>query len=135
MLLSILTSCKKDDSNPVTADSGLIGTWVLTSVSGSTSQGPVTITPAQANMSMTIVFNSNKTCELTVVTNGQPTNETDTWSTSNGKVTFNSNGTSYVLPYTLTGSKADIDFSSLITSINSTGGVTVTSLIFEFTKQ
>jgi hypothetical protein len=138
LFLTVLTSCKKDDSNPVTADNGLVGTWVLTNISGTTtSQGAISIPPSQAGISMTIVFNSNKTCTITTVQQGQTTNETDNWSTSNGKITFTpvtGGGTAMVLPYTQTGNKVNVDFSSLISSITSPG-VTFTQLMFEFTKQ
>ena len=137
MFLLVLTSCKKDSSNPVTTgDSGLIGTWNLTSISGSTPQGAITIPPTTAGISMTMKFNSNNTTSMSMVQQGVTTNEDFKWSTSNGNVSLTPTigGTASILPYTLTGNKADVNFSSIIPGI-SYNGVTVTNLVFEFTKQ
>lgn len=137
MFLLVLTSCKKDSNNPVaTGDSGLIGTWNLSSISGSTPQGTITIPPTTAGISMTMIFNSNNTASMSMVQQGVTTNQDFKWSTTNGNVSLTPTigGTASILPYTLTGNKASVNFSSIIPGI-SYNGVTVTNLVFEFTKQ
>jgi len=135
LYLFILTSCNKSDSNPVTADSALDGTWVLSSISETTSQGLSTLTPSQANISMTIVFNSDKTCLITIVSDGQTSNGKEPWSTSNGNLKFTFGINTYTLPYTITVNKVDIDFSSLIPILTNTSDVTITKMVFEFARQ
>jgi hypothetical protein len=135
VFLSLLTSCKKDSSNPTAAgDSALVGTWMLTNITGTTQQGPETVSPADAGISMTLVFNNSNVMSLSMVQQGTPTNENFKWSTSNGNLSLTPTvgGSATILPYTVSGNKADVNFISLISTLN---GVSVTSLIFEFTKQ
>ena len=136
MLLSVLTSCNKDNSNPVITDNGLIGTWVLTNIRGTTPQGSVTISPDSAVISMTIIMNSDKTGSLSMIQQGQTTNQSFTWITLNGNIilTPTNGGIGIPLSYTKTGNKINVGFSNILPSI-SYHGVTVTSLILEFTKQ
>jgi hypothetical protein len=135
MLLSVLTSCN-NNSNPIITDSGLIGTWVLTNISGSTPQGSVTITPGLVSISMTMVLNSNKTASLSIVQPGQTINQNYTWTSLDGNIilTPTSGGILIVLPYTQTGNKINVNSSSILPSINYKG-VTITSVKLEFTKQ
>ena len=135
MFLSVLTSCN-NNSNPIITDSGLIGTWVLTSISGSTPQGSITITPGLASISMTMVFNSNKTASLSIVQSGQTINQSYTWTSLDGNIilTPTSGGILIVLPYTQAGNKITVNSSSIIPSIKY-NGVTITSVKLEFTKQ
>jgi len=134
VFLFFLTSCKKDSSPTEAGDSALVGTWDLTSIIGTTQQGPETISPTDAGISMTLVFNNNNVVSLSMVQNGTPTNENFKWSTSNGNLSLTPTvgGSATILPYTVSGNKADVNFISLISSLN---GVSVTSLIFEFTKK
>ena len=136
ILLFFLTSCNKDNSNPVITDGGLIGTWVLTNISGTTSQGSVTISPGLVGMSMTLVFNSDNTASLLSVQQGQSTTQSFTWITLNGTIVFTptTGGVIIVLPYTEVGNKINVGFTSILPSINY-NGVIITSLILEFTKQ
>jgi Lipocalin-like domain len=135
VFLSLLTSCKKDSSNPTAAgDSALVGTWVLTNITGTTQQGIETVSPANAGISMTLVFNNSNVMSLSMNQGGTITNENLNWSTSNGNLSLTAVGgaSATVLPYTISGNKADVNFISLISTLN---GVSVSSLIFEFTKQ
>jgi hypothetical protein len=135
MFILFLTSCKKDSSNPTAAgNSALVGTWVLTNITGTTQQGPETVSPANAGISMTLIFNNSNAMSLSMVQQGTPTNENFNWSASNGNLSLTSplGGAATVLPYTISGNKADVNFISLLSTLN---GVSVTSLIFEFTKQ
>lgn len=134
VFLFLLTSCKKDSNPTAPEDSALIGTWVLTNITGTTQQGPETVSPADAGISMTLVFNNNNIVSLSMVQQGAPTNENFKWTTSNGNLSLTPTigGSATILPYTVSGNKADVNFISLINSLN---GVSVTSLIFEFTKQ
>lgn len=136
VFMSFFTSCKKDSSNPVATENDIVGTWVLTNISGITSQGSITILPSLVGISMTMVFKSDKTATLTMVQEGQTTNSSYNWSTLNGYISFTptSGGVPMVLPYTINGNKVNVGFSSIIPSITYSG-VTVTSLFFEFTKQ
>jgi hypothetical protein len=135
MFLSVLTSCN-NNNNPVITDSGLIGTWVLTSISGTTPTGSITITPGLVGISMTMVLNSNKTASLSIVQPGQTTNQSYTWASLDGNIilTPTSGGILVVLPYIQTGNKLNINSNSIIPSINY-NGVTITSVKLEFTKQ
>ncbi len=136
LLLTVLTSCNKDNSNPVITDSGLIGTWVLTNISGTTSTGSITISPGLVGISMTMVFNSDNTASLSMVQQGQTTNQSFTWITLNGNIVFTptTGGVVIVLPYTKTGNKINVGFSNILSSINY-NGINISSLILEFTKQ
>jgi len=134
--LFVLTSCNTNNSNPVLTNSGLIGTWVLTSISGSTPQGSITITPGLVGISMTLVFKSDNTAILSMVQQGQTTNQSYTWITLNGTIVLTSTtgGIPIIIPYTQTGNKINVNSSSILPSINY-NGVTITSIMLEFTKQ
>jgi hypothetical protein len=135
-LLSILSSCNNNNTNPVITDSGLIGVWVLTSISGTTSQGSITITPGLVGLSMTMKINSDKTASLLMVQQGQTTNQSFTWISLDGNFVLTPIGAviGIPLPYTKTNNKINVGFSSILPSINY-NGVTITSPILEFTKQ
>jgi len=136
LLVSILSSCNKNDSNPVITDSGLIGVWVLTSISGTTSQGSITITPGLVELSMTMKINSDKTASLLMVQQGVTTNQSFTWNSLNGNIVLTPSGSviGIPLPYTKTDNKINVGFSSILPSINY-NGVAITSPVLEFTKQ
>ncbi len=136
ILLFLLTSCNKDNSNPVITDSGLIGTWLLTNISGTTTQGSITISPGLVGISMTLVFNSDNTASLVSVQQGQTTTQRFTWITLNGAIIFTpiNGGVVILLPYTESGNKINVGFTNILPSINY-NGVIITSLILEFTKQ
>jgi len=103
MILS-LSGCEKDD-NPVSSGGSLEGTWVLTSITAVTSSGTVTLTADQANVHITIVVTGTNAYQMTLVSNGQTTNDSGTYSTSNGNITFNSQGGGQTQwSYTLSGS-------------------------------
>jgi hypothetical protein len=134
-LLSVLTSCNKDSSNPIISQSGLVGTWILTNISGTTPQGSITVSPGLVGISMTMVLNNNNTATLTTVQQGQTTTQNFTWIDLNSTIVFTpTNGEVIIpLPYTKTGNKINVGYSSLLPSITY-NGVTITSLILEFTR-
>jgi hypothetical protein len=137
MLLFILTSCNNNNSsNPVITNNGLIGTWLLTNISGSTPQGSITVTPGLVGISMTLVFKSDNTATLLMVQSGKTTNQSYKWITLNGTIVLTSTtgGIPIIIPYTQTGNKINVNSSSILPSINY-NGVTITSLSLEFTKQ
>ena len=87
-------------------------------------------------ISMKLIFNSDKTATLTMVQQGQTTNQSYTWITLNGNIvlTPTTGGIPILIPYTQTGNKINVSSSSILASI-SFNGVTITSLSLEFTKQ
>ena len=137
MLLFTLTTCNNNNSsNPVITNNGLIGTWLLTNISSSTPQGSITVTPGLVGISMTLVFKSDNTATLLMVQSGKTTNQSYTWITINGTIVLTSTtgGIPIIIPYTQTGNKINVNSSSILPSINY-NGVTITSIMLEFTKQ
>jgi len=131
IVLIIAYGCKKDDSNPTASGDDLVGTWVLTKVIVITPQGKVNYTPQQAGITMTVTLRSDKTYQQTQTTNGQTTNESGTWSVSNGSIIANATtGTTMTLPYRVNGNILQLDST---TTDPSTGAVLPMTL--EYTKQ
>jgi hypothetical protein len=101
VLVLSLSSCKKDEDNPVTSTESLTGTWVLTSIKVSIA----TLTPDDADYHVTITLKSDKTFQMSLITGGQTTSSSGTYSTSNGSITFTpTSGSPMVWTYTLSGS-------------------------------
>jgi hypothetical protein len=136
ILITILTTCNKDNSNPVITDTGLIGTWVATNVSGATPQGEISLSAGLIGIVMTIEFRGDNTAWLRWMQQGQTTIQNFAWITFDGTIIFTpaARGTVIVLPYTKAGSKINVGFTNILPSINY-NGVVITSVVMEFSRQ
>ena len=63
IILTALTivGCKEDINAPNISENDIIGTWVLTKIIASYPSGKKELTPQEANLTMTIILNSDKT--------------------------------------------------------------------------
>lgn len=127
----ISNSCSSDEdnSNPLSSrESGFVGTWVLTKVSVTDLGGTTVLTPEQANMSITIQVNSDKTFSMSNTIEGKNENRSGTWNLNGDIIVLTSEGEPEYLPYTVQGNKFSI-------TIYVEEGDILNSRILEFTKQ
>ena len=97
MVLLTGSDCNKS-TDASDASSNLVGIWVLTSMI----EGGETLTPAEADLLMTLTLNADGTYSATYTTEGETDTETGTWSATSTMITFNST-IQESWPYTLSG--------------------------------
>ena len=99
IILTALTiaDCKGDVNAPNISENDLIGTWVLTKIIASYPSGKKELTPQEANLTMTIILNSDKTFQQNQNLKGQITNKSGTWSIANGVLTVISTSGTFTL--------------------------------------
>jgi hypothetical protein len=90
MILTVLTifGCKEEINAPSISEKDIIGTWVLTKIIASYPSGKKEMTPQEANLTMTIILNSDKTFQQNQNSKGQVTNNSGTWSVENAVLTI-----------------------------------------------
>jgi hypothetical protein len=89
--------CKEDINAPNISENDIIGTWVLTKIIASYPSGKKELTPQEANLTMTIILNSDKTFQQNQNSKGQITNNSGTWSIANGVLTVISTSGTFTL--------------------------------------
>jgi hypothetical protein len=89
--------CKEDINLPNISENDIIGTWVLTKIIASYPSGKKELTPQEANLTMTIILNSDKTFQQNQNSKGQITNNSGTWSIANGVLTVISTSGTFTL--------------------------------------
>ena len=99
IILTALTiaGCKEDINAPNISEKDIIGTWVLTKIIASYPSGKKELTPQEANLTMTIILNSDKTFQQNQNSKGQITNNSGTWSIANGVLTVISTSGTFTL--------------------------------------
>lgn len=99
IILTALTivGCKEDINAPNISENDIIGTWVLTKIIASYPSGKKELTPQEANLTMTIILNSDKTFQQNQNSKGQITNNSGTWSIANGVLTVISTSGTFTL--------------------------------------
>lgn len=98
-----------DDNPAASAEESLVGTWVLTKMTATSSEGTLTFTPEQ--ISVTVTIKSDHTYQATIIQQGITTTETGTWSISGNTVTFtDSDGESTAVTFTIEGNELTITF-------------------------
>ena len=99
IILTALTivGCKEDINAPNISENDIIGTWVLTKIIASYPSGKKELTPQEANLTMTIILNSDKTFLQNQNSKGQITNNSGTWSIANGVLTVISTSGTFTL--------------------------------------
>jgi len=99
IILTALTifGCREDINAPNISENDIIGTWVLTKVIASYPSGKKEMTPQEANLTMTIILNSNKTFQQNQNSKGQVTNNSGTWSIANAVLTILSTSGTFTL--------------------------------------
>ena len=99
IILTALTiaGCKEDINAPNISENDIIGTWVLTKIIASYPSGKEELTPQEANLTMTIILNSDKTFQQNQNLKGQITNKSGTWSIANGVLTVISTSGTFTL--------------------------------------
>lgn len=131
LFVFISFGCSEDEeeSNPLTArESAIVGTWNLTKVTVTDLSGTYDLTPQQANMSMTLVANSDKTFSMNTTMNGETDNATGTWNLNGDFIVLASEGETELIPYTIEENKFTI------TTYQQQGDILI-SAVLEFTKQ
>ena len=131
LLIFISFGCSEDEeeSNPLTArENAAVGTWVLTKVTVTDLNGTYELTPQQANMSMILVANSDKTFSMNTTMNGETNNATGTWSLNGDFIVLSSERETELIPYTIEGNKFTI------TTYQQQGDILI-SAVLKFTKQ
>lgn len=88
-LLFFTLGCEKED-NPVSPEEQVIGTWVLAKIIYTTPDGTIEFTPDAANISITLVINSDHTFSANVTQEDSTETIVGTWTVVNGKVTIES---------------------------------------------
>ncbi len=110
-----LTSCSDDDeSNPLDSltdrERAFVGTWNLNRVLVTDENGTVELTPNEANLSFTIVVNSDKSYSINGVEEGVTISENGTWSINGSFILLNSNsGGTSLFDYTVDGNTFTIE--------------------------
>jgi hypothetical protein len=89
--------CKEDINLPNISENDIIGTWILTKIIASYPSGKKELTPQEANLTMTIILNSDKTFQQNQNSKGQITNNSGTWSIANGVLTVISTSGTFTL--------------------------------------
>jgi hypothetical protein len=89
--------CKEDINLPNISENDIIGTWILTKIIASYPSGKKELTPQEANLTMTIILNSDKTFLQNQNSKGQITNNSGTWSIANGVLTVISTSGTFTL--------------------------------------
>ena len=99
IILTALTivGCKEDINLPNISENDIIGTWILTKIIASYPSGKKELTPQEANLTMTIILNSDKTFQQNQNSKGQITNNSGTWSIANGVLTVISTSGTFTL--------------------------------------
>ena len=99
IILTALTivGCKEDNNAPNISENDIIGTWILTKIIASYPSGKKELTPQEANLTMTIILNSDKTFQQNQNSKGQITNNSGTWSIANGVLTVISTSGTFTL--------------------------------------
>jgi len=99
IILTALTivGCKEDNNAPNISENDIIGTWILTKIIASYPYGKKELTPQEANLTMTIILNSDKTFQQNQNSKGQITNNSGTWSIANGVLTVISTSGTFTL--------------------------------------
>jgi len=128
-LLISLSGCK-NDSNPSSTGSELVGTWVLTKLTTTTPQGTQEMTPDQANFHMTLIIRSDGTYTSNLVDQTGPSVDNGTWAIVTGKINVkHQDGSTETAAYTVAGSKLTLNSTTKGPNGEST------PIIMEFTKQ
>ena len=132
IILTALTivGCKEDINAPNISENDIIGTWVLTKIIASYPSGKKELTPQEANLTMTIILNSDKTFQQNQNLKGQITNKSGTWSIANGVLTVISTSGTFTLLCRLYGNILQV----ASTIIDPDSG-NILPLTLEFTKQ
>ena len=132
IILTALTiaGCKEDINAPNISEKDIIGTWVLTKIIASYPSGKKELTPQEANLTMTIILNSDKTFQQNQNSKGQITNHSGTWSIANGVLTVISTSGTFTLLCRLYGNILQV----ASTIIDPDSG-NILPLILELTKQ
>jgi hypothetical protein len=109
-VLILATGCKKDDSNPTESNStAFVGTWKLTLISTTYSGQPITMSPSDAGIQMTIVNKSDATFTMTTTDSNGATTYTGTYIKTDTNLTLKySDNTSSTFAYTLSGNTLSI---------------------------
>lgn len=89
LLLFFTLGCEKED-NPLSLEEQVIGTWVLVKIIYETPDGTIEFTPDAANISITLVINSDHTFSANVTQEDSTETVIGTWAVENGKVTIES---------------------------------------------
>ena len=132
IILTALTivGCKEDINAPNISENDIIGTWVLTKIIASYPSGKKELTPQEANLTMTIILNSDKTFQQNQNSKGQITNNSGTWSIANGVLTVISTSGTFTLLCRLYGNILQV----ASTIIDRDSG-NILPITLEFTKQ
>ena len=132
IILTALTivGCKEDNNAPNISENDIIGTWILTKIIASYPSGKKELTPQEANLTMTIILNSDKTFQQNQNSKGQITNNSGTWSIANGVLTVISTSGTFTLLCRLYGNILQV----ASTKIDPDSG-NILPLTLELTKQ
>jgi hypothetical protein len=122
--------CKEDINAPNISENDIIGTWVLTKIIASYPSGKKELTPQEANLTMTIILNSDKTFQQNQNSKGQITNNSGTWSIANGVLTVISTSGTFTILCRLYGNILQV----ASTIIDPDSG-NILPITLEFTKQ
>jgi len=110
----LIISCGDDDKSTtepdINIDQALVGTWDLTKITIVSGTVTIDLTPAQAGIAFTAVFNSDGTFESTSTDSDGTTVDTGTWGASEGVLTITIEGDDPIIsPYTVNGNIVSIE--------------------------
>ncbi len=105
IILTTLTFIGCDDgiTNYTISEDELIGTWDLTKIIAYYPSGKKEKTSQEENLAITIIIDSNKTFQRYQNAQGQITNDSGTWSITNGELTVISASETFIFPCRING--------------------------------